>query len=78
MKQNVKTCCLVCKKNTDKINFKMVKAKNSRLMLLSQCAMCKNKKSRFISEKEAKGSGIVSSLGIKTPLSSIPGLNILF
>ena len=55
----------------------MVKTKNNRL-LLSQCSVCKNKKSRFISEKEAKGSGISSSLGIETPLSNIPGLNILF
>ena len=74
----MKTYCLVCKKITDNINSKMVKTKNNRLLLLSQCSVCKNKKSRFISEKEAKGSGILSSLGIKTPLSNIPGLNILF
>ena len=73
----MKTYCLVCRKNTDNINSKMVKTKNNRL-LLSQCSVCKNKKSRFISEKEAKGSGILSSLGIETPLSNIPGLNILF
>ena len=73
----MKTYCLVCRKNTDNINSKMVKTKNNRL-LLSQCSVCKNKKSRFISEKEAKGSGISSSLGIETPLSNIPGLNILF
>ena len=72
----MKTYCLVCRKNTDNINLKMVKTKNNRL-LLSQCSVCKNKKSRFISEKEAKGSGILSSLGIETPLSDIPGLNIL-
>ena len=56
----------------------MEKTKNNRLILLSQCSVCKNKKSRFISEKEAKGSGILSSLGIKTPLDNISGLNILF
>ena len=33
-------------------------------------------KSRFVKEQEAKG--ILSSLGIITPLSIIPGLNILF
>ena len=33
--------------------------------VLSQFSMCKNKKSRFTSRKEAKGSGILSSLGIK-------------
>ena len=53
-----------------------MKAKNSRLMLLSKCSVCGNKKTRFISKKE--GSGILSSLGIKTPLSKMPGLNILF
>ena len=68
--------CLVCKKNTDNINSKMVKTKNNRVMLLSQCSNCRNKKSRFMKEQEAKG--LLSSLGIKTPLSNIPGLNILF
>ena len=69
---------LVCKKNIDNINSKMVKTKNNRLMSLSQCSVCKNKESRFTSEKEAKGSRILSILGIKTLLSNIPGLNILF
>ena len=45
-------------------------------MLLSKCAICGNKKSKFIKEQEAKG--LLSSLGIRTPLSNIPGLNILF
>ena len=39
-------------------------------MLLSRCAICDNKKSNFIKEQEA--SGLLSSLGIKTPLSKIP------
>ena len=42
----------------------------------SHCSVCENKKSTFVKEQEAKG--ILSSLGIKTPLSKIPGLNILF
>ena len=38
---------------------------------------CRSKKSRFMKEQEAKG--LLSSLGIKTPLSNIPLLgNILF
>ena len=74
----MKTYSLVCKKNTDNINSKMVKTKNNRLMSLSQCSVWKNKNSRFVSEKEVKGSGILSSLEIKTPLNNIPGLNILF
>ena len=39
----------------------------------SQCSIVEIKKSRFVKEQEAKG--ILSSLGIKTPLSKIPGLN---
>ena len=39
-------------------------------MLLSKCAICVTKKSRFIKKQE--GSVILSSLGLKTPLSKIP------
>ena len=39
-------------------------------MLLSKCAVCGGKKSKFIKEEEARR--LVSSLGIKTPLSKIP------
>ena len=39
-------------------------------MFLSKCAVCDSKKSKFIKEQEA--SGLLSSLGIKTPLSKIP------
>ena len=76
----MKTYCIVCKKeNTDNINSSMVKTKNGRLMLSSQCSVRKNKKTRFNSEKDARGSGILSNLlGIKTPLSNVPGLNTLF
>ena len=46
-------------------------------MLLSKCAICGNKKSRFM--KEQDGKGLLSSLGIKTSLSNIQLLsNILF
>ena len=39
-------------------------------MLLSKCAVCDSKKSKFI--KEQKTSGLLSRLGIKTYLSKIP------
>ena len=46
-------------------------------MLLSKCKVCGSKKSKFIKEQQA--SGLVSSLGIKTPLSKIPLLGpVLF
>ena len=68
--------CVSCKKNTGNKDAKVIKTKNGRLMMKSICFVCENKKSRFFSKKE--GSGILSSLGIRTPLSKIPGLNILF
>ena len=39
-------------------------------------SVCKNKISRFVKELELKG--LLSNLGIKTPLSKIPLLNFLF
>ena len=39
-------------------------------MLLSKCARYGNKKSKFIKEQDARG--ILSSSGIRTPLSQIP------
>ena len=46
-------------------------------MTLSKCAICRSKKCRFIKHQEAKG--LLSKLGIKTPLSKIPILgDILF
>ena len=46
-------------------------------MLLSKCAICSSKKSRFIKNQEAKG--LLSNLSIKTPLSKVPILgDILF
>ena len=72
----MKTYCLKCKTNTDNIDPKMFRTKNNRLLMQSKCSVCKNKNSRFVKEQEAKG--LLSNLGIKTPLSKIPLLNILF
>ena len=46
------------------------------MILKSTCSVCNYKKSRLISKNE--GSGLLSNLGIRTPLSKVPGLNILF
>ena len=70
------TYCLKCKKETSNIDPKMVKTKNNRLLMQSKCSVCKTKKSRFVKEQDAKG--LLSNLGIKTPLSKIPLLNALF
>ena len=46
-------------------------------MLLSKCAECGNKKSRFIKNQEVKG--LLSNLGIRTQLDKVPLLgDILF
>ena len=70
------TCCLKCETNTDNIDPKMVKTKNNRLLMQSKCSVCGTKKSRFVKEEDAKG--LLSKLGIKTSLSKIPLLNVLF
>ena len=46
-------------------------------MILSKCGICGSKKSRFIKKQEA--SGILSNLGLKTPLNKISLLgDVLF
>ena len=62
--------CLKCIKNTENIDPKVSSASNSKVMILSKCARCNSKKSRFIKNQEAKG--LLSKLGIKTPLCKIP------
>ena len=45
--------------------------------MLSKCAICDSKKSKFIKKQEAKG--LLSNLGIRTPLNKVPILgDILF
>ena len=69
--------CLKCKKYTKNINPQVSSTSNGKLMKLSKCTICGSKKSKFIKKQEAKG--ILSSLGIKTPLSKIPLLcDVLF
>ena len=69
--------CLKCKKNTENIDPEVSSTSNGRVMILSKCAICGSKKSRFIKNQEAKG--LSSKLGIRTPLSKVPILSdILF
>ena len=69
--------CLKCRKNTESINPKVSKTKNGKTIILSKCAVCDSKKSKFIKEQQARG--LLSNLGIKTPLNKIPLLgDILF
>ena len=61
--------CLKCRKNTESINPKVLKTTNGKTMILSKCAICGSKKSKFI--KEQQGKGLFSNLGIRTPLNKI-------
>ena len=63
------TYCLKCKKNKENVNSKLLKTKNGRTLLLSKCAVCGSKMSRFIKELETKE--LLSSLGLKTSLNKI-------
>ena len=69
--------CLKCKKNTESINTKVSKTTNGKTMILSKCAICSSKKSKFIKGQQAKG--LLSNLGLRTLLNKIPVLgDILF
>ena len=72
----METYCVKCRKKTENLDSKIFKTKNGRLIMQSKCTDCGIKKSRFVKEQEAKG--LLSNLGIKTPLSKIPLLNVLF
>ena len=62
----MKTFCVKYKKDTENIDPKIVRTKNNRLVMQSKCSICGIKKSRFVTEQEAKG--LLSNIGIKTPL----------
>ena len=72
----MKTYGVKCRKDTENIDPKMVRTKNNRLIMQSKCPACRIKKSIFVKEQEANG--LLSNLGIKTPLSKIALLNVLF
>ena len=73
----MKSYCWRCRKDTENVNSRVSKTSNNRTMMLSKCAKCGSKKSRFIKNQEAKG--LLSNLGIRTPLSKVPLLgDILF
>ena len=69
--------CLKCRRNTESINPKVSKTTNGKAIILSTFAICGSKKSKFIKQQEAKG--LLSNLGLRTPLNKIPVLgDILF
>ena len=73
----MKSYCLKCKKHTKNIDPRVSSTSNGKFMILSKCAISGSKKSKFINKQEA--SGLLSKLGINTPLSKIPILgDVLF
>ena len=68
--------CVTYTKQTENLNSKIFKTKNGRLVMQLKCPKCGNKKSKIAKEHEAKG--LLSNLGIKTLLSKISLMNVLF
>ena len=61
-------------KNTKNKNPNVRRTQNGRRMLLSKCAVCDSKQSKFIKHQGA--SGLLSILGIKTPLSKVHSVGL--
>ena len=59
-----------CKKYTKNINLRVSGTSNGKTIMLSKRVMCGSKKSRFIKNQKAKG--LLSNLGLRTPLSKLP------
>ena len=73
----MKTYCLKCKKYTKNINPQISSTSNGKTMMVSKYKICNSRKCKFIKKQEGKG--LLSKLGIKTPLNKIPSLgDILF
>ena len=69
MYKKMESYCLKCRKYTKNINPQVSSTSNGKLMILSKCAICNNKKAKLINQQEAKG--LLSKLGNKTPLRKI-------
>ena len=73
----MRSYCLKCRKDTENINPRVSNTSNCKTMILAKGVICGSKKARFIKNQEAKG--LLSNLGLKTPLSNVPVLgDILF
>ena len=58
--------CLKCRKKTENIDPEISSTSNGRAMILSKCAICGSKNSRFIKNQDAKG--LLTKLGIKNTI----------
>ena len=53
-KYKMKSYCLKCRKDIENINSKISKTSNGRTMVLSNCAIRRSKKSKFIKNLKIK------------------------
>ena len=60
------TYCLKCKRQTKDLNSKEFVTKNKKHLVKSTCAICKSKKSKFVSKQQAEG--FLSHLFSKIPI----------
>ena len=60
------TYCLKCKKQSKDLNLKAFITKNNKYIVKSICAICKSKKSKFVSKQQANG--FLSQLFSKIPI----------
>ena len=60
------TYCLKCKKPTKDLNSKGSITTNKKYIVKSTCAICRSKKSKFVSKQEAQG--FLSDLFNKIPI----------
>ena len=49
----METYCISCKKNTANKNYSVRRTEQNRLILVSNCAVCGKKLTRFIKHQEA-------------------------
>ena len=68
--------CVKRRKNTENLKLNIFKKNSNILIMQSECPVCGIKNSRFVKEQEEED--LWSNIGIKTPLSKIPLLNVLF
>ena len=66
----LKSYCLKYRKDTENINPRVSNTSNGKTMILSKCAICGSKKYRFIKNLEAEG--LLTNLGLRTPLNKVP------
>ena len=66
---NTDIYCVKCRRKTETKNPKIIKIRKQPT-LTGLCNVCNTKKFKFVSNQE--GEGLLSMLGIKTPLAKIP------